>query len=93
MFGQLIPHKVHGRRLFIFTSIKILIGNWPDLLAFADLRPNLVLNAQELGQPLFQHLLDGNGLGLTLPTVVCRALVGQIDETAHWPRNQRIRPS
>ena len=48
MIGELISHKVHGRRFIVLASIKILIGNWPDLLAFADLRPNLVLDAQEL---------------------------------------------
>ena len=73
MFGQLIPHKVHSRRFIVFTSIKVLISNWPDLLAFANLRPDLVLNAQKLRQPLLTlcdiGVLDEHG---ALPVVAIR---------------------
>ncbi len=43
---------MHRRCFIVVGAIKILIRNGPDFLAFANLNPNLIFDAQQLGQSL-----------------------------------------
>ena len=51
---------------------------------------HLVRRTEQLAQSPFQHLLHRRGIGLPLPTVVSRSVIGQFDEKSRHAKTSLI---